>query len=527
MEFISENDFKLLLLFNTFHNIISESLWKKENIGQKRIERQPDETPETIPRPQSITSYSINLDDIYNSALRPPIEPRTLFEETPSKRKKEGQEGGYIINPEQLKLLEYFDSFHDFSNNHRGGELFKTKEENRQFIRDTIFKDKSPEISKILNMIDSKNRSLENSEGLLLYEILFGDKFNEIFTKPTNIQFMKISQEPTETLNSFQINTTFNFPNKCILFDTPLYRFSNINTDIDDYIIDSNSIEENNKYNLSHSFKQSYLNLTNKQIVSPIQKLFDSSYLFNHGKCEENKEIDIDYNSLLSRPFNFSNDNFYRYKDNLDYKIIRSKMGGKYISIKQNINIYEGQTFNKETEQIEGPFIKNDKKKIIEDIDLYANFYNGISVRQCKQLLKREPNSKKLESIYENLKDYPDYNYIILSLKRLGDWGMALYCKNEGIPLITCDILCGLFCLLIGVPVIFKLPTIFHEKMSIHKIQDNYPYIIITNIYTTQYQVSDLLDKQKIKDKILKFNQSDNLTEENREIIKEIKKKLV
>ena len=245
---ISRDNFKKLLLINSFYEMFSEV----ENIP-------------IIKTPSTRLKYDPNK--------RPKIEPRIL--------------GGNISNFD-YKLLACLDNIHDFAGNNRCSVKYEG-DENKSFKNYIL------DLYEILGLSKKEISEYNLKEGLILYKILekysIDDKM--IFKMNKNfIQKKSNKRGRNNSNNNNNINSNDEYiiqdvviphlkTHQCVLYDSPVSKLN-----------ESHLLNKKNNISTIIAIKN------NKEIYeTPPEKLFDSGTSYNKGTCKLNeKQKSINYN---------------------------------------------------------------------------------------------------------------------------------------------------------------------------------------------------------------------------------------
>ena len=491
---ITPEQFKKLLLINTFYEVYSNILDKE------------DETLSLISTTTSIpaiikkrkfsqfsnksglgnkTQFSNNSG--IGNKTQPSNTPRTYFQNPinpfnnkrvrvypppPTPPNYKGNGGAFDehitkdINENIYLLLSYLDNVHDFAGNNR------CKIEQPQ----DFFKDYIKKLYIKLGLKKSLMDEYDYKEGIILYKILerypflyknMVFKMNKKFIKEPSTSTISTSTTSTPitslTGNNIdkneyivQILDDTTIPKEvgqCILYDSPVYRLT-----------DYDLMYKKNNIFTSIEIKN------NSTINTPPEKLFDSGTGYKKGLCISKKPTS---STLTSTPNISLNYNTYPLFNILNIPLISNEIRFKKESDKlcymQNCGIYNLKS---------GYSIRQLKEWIIKNID---HFKLKRDLRVINPLRKSEYMSNlttfinnlifKLNELRIRINDNNLLKfYTAMSIKRLGDWGMVNRNIEDNNIFITNDTLCALYAILKESKLIFHVPSSYSNKLIENKL---------------------------------------------------------
>ena len=444
---ITKEQFKKLLLINTFYEIYSNIL-DKEDDALTLISTTSVPT-ENKKRPHS--RISNNSQSQFSNPINPLKNKRIYAFDPYVKRKKGGALDEYItedINEKIFLLLSYLDNVHDFAGNNR----CKINKE------PSFFKDYIKYLYKELGLNTKLMEEYDHKEGIILYKMLenYPEKYKNMVFK-MNKNYAKnlptLSRnigEKNEYIVQILDDKTIPKENECILYDSPVYR-------LNDYDL------VNKKNYISTSIEIKDYNI----ITTPPEKLFDSATGYKKGLCisktsTRTPNISLNYNTYPL--FNILNKDI---SETIPNEIKFEKESDK-LCYMQNCGIYNLNS---------GYSVRQLKEWIVENI----NHFKSNNIKVTNQLKNSEYMSKLTKFINKllekliNISKFNELNtknkdllllYIAMSIKRLGDWGMVERNIIDNNIFITNDTLCALYAILRDSKLIFHVPSTYSKKLK-------------------------------------------------------------
>lgn len=436
---ISEDNFKKLLLINSFYEIYSE------------IE-EPSKTPATrlknnnpVKRPKTEGIVPINLEEFLRK--------------------------GGDFSKFNYKLLACLDNIHDFAGNNRCSVSYNG--DHQKSFKKYIF-----ELYENIGLNEDEISEYNLKEGLILYKILEEyPKINDNMVFKMNKFFLKKKEDDEKKSNKRGRNNSNNINSKneyneyiiqeivipphldkqqCVLYDSPVSKLK-----------ESHLIDKKNIVSTIIAIKNN-----KEKYETPPEKLFDSGTSYNKGVCNFNKkQKSIDYNiyplfQLGGNSIEFCKcDNKLSYKDNCSLYNLSNGYSLRQLKewIINNIEYFDGSKIN-------NPLVN--KSHLTNGI--LKNFINEL----CSKLKKSNSKNTNKSNTRNNTRNkfnnlFKEGNedllkfYVAMSIKRLGDWGMVeRSIKNNNI-FITNDTLCALYAITRDAKMIFHVPSTYSNNIKI------------------------------------------------------------